>query len=73
MGGKFGQIPFGNFRDDIIERGLEAGSSGFRNSVGKFGQCPAEGELGSSICEGVASGFRGKSTNENMLVGQRSS
>lgn len=55
------QIPPGDLGDDVVQTGLEVGSSGLGNRVGKLGEGVSQTDLGSSVSQGVTSGLGGQS------------
>jgi hypothetical protein len=70
---ELGQIPLGNLRDDIVQRGFEAGGSGLGYSVGKFRQSVAESDLGRSVCQRIAGSLGSKSRRTRETTRRMSS
>ena len=58
--GEFFELPLGNFYDDVIERGLEAGGSLAGDVVGNFVERVADGKLGGDFRDRESGGFRGQ-------------
>lgn len=55
LAGKLGQIPLGNLRDDVVERGFKASGSGLGHSVGELREGVSESDLRSGIRKRVSS------------------
>ncbi len=58
--GKLFKLPLGNFDDDVVDGGLEAGWCFARDVVGDFVERVADGQLGGDFGDGKAGGFGGQ-------------
>src|SRR5208282_5329071 len=58
--GEFFELPFGDFCDDVVDGGLEAGGGLLGDVVRDFIQGHADGQLGGDFGDGEAGGFAGQ-------------